>query len=757
MNTPIPSTGPLSNPAAAGRRRGMILLLVMSMLTIFMMLGVLMLTLTARSRESARAFAEVTAGGGESAILARRLLDEALLSLVRGGPDMIDDQANDITESLLGDRYGNGTPSDGDGTLEGLSVGLNRDRAQNSLRIAAAINGNPSAGELVGRVVTIEPNLSVQPDAVTVSYRIIGAESRTGGYFLTVADIRPPQLGTLPTGRGHRLLVNGGDFQHEASDSFGQDAWLSQVLTDASGKAIPKRPAFGSPNEFQVDNDNDGLADGIWLTNVLPDQPSPLGGEYEFEVSYLVIDLDGKININAHGEGGGSLGPGAIDAAAVVDGGKGGNGNNSVWNRVRDGGGPPGSRQPSDGQKRPPPFVGGDGRLPPGQTKTPRLRRLDLDGPRPAALESGGAAENLFTYGELERVLRQFDRDAATLPPRLAALLDERGEASRLKITTDSWDTPGLTGATAKAVATKRDTSPPPLPLEVAQGLRFDLNAEPLADDKDKQAYCNNLYEVAVAAGAPAGQETARWAANVVDFLDEDSSPTDFKLESCKVNVTGYEPPADGSAPFAVPPNQGKFASQADLLGVPKGSKDEIEQLLDPQNPAEVLELVSLAAEHPQILEATTVTPQYESSVFIADPTAGRICRWRTPGLVNVNTCDNDTWEAVSRMGGPNPFTPAPARRDSDVLLREGIAFNDGTSVVAYQPDIANQLATAATVRSNVFAIWITLKIHDTSATAGGDRFHRLFAIVDRSIPVGYSPGENLNVADTIRLKRVLE
>jgi len=321
MNTPIPSTGPLSNPAAAGRRRGMILLLVMSMLTIFMMLGVLMLTLTARSRESARAFAEVTAGGGESAILARRLLDEALLSLVRGGPDMIDDQANDITESLLGDRYGNGTPSDGDGTLEGLSVGLNRDRAQNSLRIAAAINGNPSAGELVGRVVTIEPNLSVQPDAVTVSYRIIGAESRTGGYFLTVADIRPPQLGTLPTGRGHRLLVNGGDFQHEASDSFGQDAWLSQVLTDASGKAIPKRPAFGSPNEFQVDNDNDGLADGIWLTNVLPDQPSPLGGEYEFEVSYLVIDLDGKININAHGEGGGSLGPGAIDAAAVVDGG----------------------------------------------------------------------------------------------------------------------------------------------------------------------------------------------------------------------------------------------------------------------------------------------------------------------------------------------------------------------------------------------------------------------------------------------------
>jgi hypothetical protein len=35
--------------------------------------------------------------------------------------------------------------------------------------------------------------------------------------------------------------------------------------------------------------------------------------------------------------------------------------------------------------------------------------------------------------------------------------------------------------------------------------------------------------------------------------------------------------------------------------------------------------------------------------------------------------------------------------------------------------------------------------------------YRRLFAIVDRSIPVGYCPGVNLNARDTLRLVRYLE
>ena len=62
-----------------------------------------------------------------------------------------------------------------------------------------------------------------------------------------------------------------------------------------------------------------------------------------------------------------------------------------------------------------------------------------------------------------------------------------------------------------------------------------------------------------------------------------------------------------------------------------------------------------------------------------------------------------------------------------------------------------------ATVQSNVFAIWITVRITDDSPNAPSPVTKRLFAIVDRSIPVGYLPNKDLNVRDTIRLKRYLD
>jgi hypothetical protein len=66
-------------------------------------------------------------------------------------------------------------------------------------------------------------------------------------------------------------------------------------------------------------------------------------------------------------------------------------------------------------------------------------------------------------------------------------------------------------------------------------------------------------------------------------------------------------------------------------------------------------------------------------------------------------------------------------------------------------------MANVATIRSHVFAVWITLKTIDTSAAGPSETYHRLFAIIDRSIPVGFSKGEDLNVRDTIRVLRFLE
>ena len=68
----------------------------------------------------------------------------------------------------------------------------------------------------------------------------------------------------------------------------------------------------------------------------------------------------------------------------------------------------------------------------------------------------------------------------------------------------------------------------------------------------------------------------------------------------------------------------------------------------------------------------------------------------------------------------------------------------------------AIRLANVATIRSHVFAVWVTLRVRDTSP-GGGTSYHRAFAIIDRSRPVGFAQGQDLNVRDAIRVLRFLE
>jgi hypothetical protein len=69
---------------------------------------------------------------------------------------------------------------------------------------------------------------------------------------------------------------------------------------------------------------------------------------------------------------------------------------------------------------------------------------------------------------------------------------------------------------------------------------------------------------------------------------------------------------------------------------------------------------------------------------------------------------------------------------------------------------LAHRLANIATTRSDVFAVWITLEWTPAGANAV-PTYHRLFAIVDRSIPVGHAAGQDLNARDTLRVLRHLE
>ncbi len=77
------------------------------------------------------------------------------------------------------------------------------------------------------------------------------------------------------------------------------------------------------------------------------------------------------------------------------------------------------------------------------------------------------------------------------------------------------------------------------------------------------------------------------------------------------------------------------------------------------------------------------------------------------------------------------------------------------------------RLPNLITNQSNVFAMWVTVSLYEYDPVTGfGNEYldvnglpkrERMFYIIDRSIPVGYKPGENLNTDRTVLLKRKLD
>jgi hypothetical protein len=102
-------------------------------------------------------------------------------------------------------------------------------------------------------------------------------------------------------------------------------------------------------------------------------------------------------------------------------------------------------------------------------------------------------------------------------------------------ITTDSWDTPGLTGLAAKRIEKYLIEKPQAVgdfSPDCLGGLRFDLNRPlPNLDAQAKQDYCKHLFYVLTALGVTSSRDAAQWAANIVDFRDADSVMTAFRYD----------------------------------------------------------------------------------------------------------------------------------------------------------------------------------------------------------------------------------
>jgi hypothetical protein len=255
-----------------------------------------------------------------------------------------------------------------------------------------------------------------------------------------------------------------------------------------------------------------------------------------------------------------------------------------------------------------------------------------------------------------------------------------------------------------------------------------------------------------------------------------------------------------GTAPWFHWPNR-PFISQAELALVPADGPLDLLRNYDVPTTSLVSGATALAS---LLLEASYVPSRFAGcGITVTNSTiaacgldrlaANQFSTWREPGRVNVNTIPTGTTSVVdtnslvwSTLLGTtslpvtsgtvtvNPFVatgtiPAtPATSTARLLSLSGSAAQP-IATGSFGPDdsglrnrnpfftyaTAIRLANTATIRSHVFAVWITLETTDSGD--GSKTYHRLFAIVDRSIPVGFREGENLNVRDTIRLRRFLE
>ena len=668
---------------AIGRRgpRGALLLIVLTALTFFMMIGTLMLVTATRTRATARAFGSAANRAATGMTEASAALDEALMVLLRGRT--VDDESFLPQEmrgqSILEDKFGTDSLSGSavldqtkgptvvrpltlNGPLKGTQGMFEAD-----LVFPTGTSSLSRACDLNGRILTLSPSPG---EGEAVSFRVLRATKSQTGY--TVFLSRPP-ASSLSLGLPRAscpVIISGREYVDEANDAFDTDPWLTRyVLKNSHVDSVP-RPAFATQAGATpvVDNDNDGVADGIWLsgsagTAVIPSRPSPLGGTLTFDVSYLVLDLDSRVNMNAHGAltplltgsadwpttfqsvslsavpTGMGYGTADIAASRLVATGTysdGVPGFPGRWANICQTGSTVVQQASTSDQRRPTPRLGTvDGRygpsLVPGQwtpgipgatiapfdqttiggmvtltgstrpignsvtdlhvrmkafvsqhpsgppslffftpdrsandfVEPPYLLRLDGDGSRGLQLRQSAkqpkpmVSDDAFSLAELERMLRQYDADAGNLPPRLAVLLDDFTERSRMTITTDSWDTPVISGTAMNLVRDyMRQFAEPTSPSsavggqgtavvydvmspDVAAGLQFDLNrpldhpsVPPSLLASIKETYCRHLYSLLVALGQPANQATAQWVANVCDFRDPDSTLTRFRYDT---------------------------------------------------------------------------------------------------------------------------------------------------------------------------------------------------------------------------------
>ena len=331
------------------QRRGVLLLIVLSMLTLFMMLGTTYLVVASRAKATAKAFARAS-HYSESAHAeeGKRFVDEAFKILARGttNSDCIPPALRQ-GDDLLGDKYGQivfsspvPVPPALTGQFTSASAALMPGAAGLIVLTLKTPIPNQDPTALVSKArLTADLNgcvLTISLPGLVASTRILRAWAATTGPTLSLAipagiafngamleanDLNNRIVKATGSAADHFLIntrefdgdkINSADMtkSNEEYDGFdSKNPFLAQIQPGPQPSAGNPRtpvtvtkPSFGSASEVPtIDNDTDGVLDSKWLDVGFPMLTDESGTQYKAKAAYYVLDLDGRLNVNAHG------------------------------------------------------------------------------------------------------------------------------------------------------------------------------------------------------------------------------------------------------------------------------------------------------------------------------------------------------------------------------------------------------------------------------------------------------------------------
>jgi len=348
----------------ARQKRGIVLLVVISLLTLFILLGVTYTLVATQYRDAARheSYRELYGDNPETEmelVIGQLLYDSLVRTSLQG-------------HSLLGDLYGIDHVT---GTVSSASAASGSGGQVMSLTYTSLSSPSDIPDYYVGRVITFTSGnargmssrvMGYTPTSNTLlvdategslmpangdQFLINGAPFNgtgfgfdTGTRRLSQVDANNRLMSLLPHFAGHTTAVSpnagGPDEAWDAADP--QNMALAYVPADQTRPIVPSfhrpdlanywissvgagdvdlmrqiifrplradhpnftgsNPSFDPVNgPWDVDNDGDGIADSIWIDPQLPVLTAPNGRRYKRLVALLIKDLDGRVNVNAAG------------------------------------------------------------------------------------------------------------------------------------------------------------------------------------------------------------------------------------------------------------------------------------------------------------------------------------------------------------------------------------------------------------------------------------------------------------------------